>query len=624
MKSRLARVFARKSESKKHTANSETGHVSLSSRDPSYPLHDDEIRMLNVHTGSGDESLICTLETTSRVDSRPYNALSYVWGDQTEQKPLLINDSEAYIGRSLYDALINLRRRDTSLRIWVDAVCINQNDLEERSRQVQRMGDVYAAAKEVFIWLGKARGLSRTLEDVREWMAHATLPRPGDKLAARLTPDQRRSKMPALWDLLSRPWFGRLWVLQEAVLARKAPLILGDERCDLNILDRTDMGNIRTALNESQDASLPTDGKTITSNAVNVITLFQMRACVQNRNDTNEGFLVYACMTRACSDPRDRVFGAVGIAQRLGLEAQKVDYTMSTSDVFYQLMKRALKNTPDWLVDYALLDSREAPQDLPSWVPDLTSTARRVEFSENVHKAGTSFDGSLSDKSFSDAEKRLILSGITFDVVQAECCPAIELVYPDGVNADTLLPVFREYGLDAEKFWADHLSDNSPYGDCNGLLQAVWQTITCNEYGGQPEGEWSYDDREVAKSKGQVYEYIVGRAPIPNHVPGFQANAKGTRRDAVTSFMWSMNEMLPGRALLRTDHGFIGVGPAGLAKGDVVVVICGIRMSLILRKQSHQEEQVWKFIGPAYVHGIMKGEAIQGKRRWDLEQFTIG
>jgi hypothetical protein len=92
-----------------------------------------------------------------------FNALSYVWGDPNATIPILVNQSVVIVPQSLAISLHSLRQISKShtilgqgpLMIWADAVCLNQQDLQERSQQVQMMGEIYSKARKVLIWLGE-------------------------------------------------------------------------------------------------------------------------------------------------------------------------------------------------------------------------------------------------------------------------------------------------------------------------------------------------------------------------------------------------------------------------------------------------------------------------------------
>ncbi|KAK4222544.1 heterokaryon incompatibility, partial [Podospora fimiseda] len=92
------------------------------------------------------------------LDDKPrFSALSYVWGDQTKRKKTSINGQVFKVGKNLYDGLINIQRRishDRLLPIWIDAICINQDDDTEKSEQVQIMGTIFSQCEFVVSWLG--------------------------------------------------------------------------------------------------------------------------------------------------------------------------------------------------------------------------------------------------------------------------------------------------------------------------------------------------------------------------------------------------------------------------------------------------------------------------------------
>ena len=82
-----------------------------------------------------------------------YEALSYVWGDGSEKTPIQINGSTLEVGTNLRLALFNLREPNKPRTLWIDAICINQDDISERNQQVTIMGDIYSRARRTVVWL---------------------------------------------------------------------------------------------------------------------------------------------------------------------------------------------------------------------------------------------------------------------------------------------------------------------------------------------------------------------------------------------------------------------------------------------------------------------------------------
>jgi hypothetical protein len=92
----------------------------------------------------------------SNLDKIPsYKALSYVWGDPGETLPILVDGKRYHVTANCHAALLRRRQRGVGC-LWIDAICINQSDDEEKSLQVARMRDIYHAAEEVIVWLGKS------------------------------------------------------------------------------------------------------------------------------------------------------------------------------------------------------------------------------------------------------------------------------------------------------------------------------------------------------------------------------------------------------------------------------------------------------------------------------------
>ncbi|CAH0057524.1 unnamed protein product [Clonostachys solani] len=204
-----------------------------------------------------------------------FTALSYVWGDVKNKQVILVDESPVLVTKNLYEAMMALRPIDEPLVMWIDALCINQADDDEKSWQVGLMQEIYRQAHQVLAWLGsadkhsdsvidhldclggKAELLTRELPSPQEY-AWQNLPLvlgsllrggvPTAEMMKRLgsvRPLTREDYMPffgfidayyeqngqkmmrALKDFITRPWWGRVWVLQEIALPENARFVCG-------------------------------------------------------------------------------------------------------------------------------------------------------------------------------------------------------------------------------------------------------------------------------------------------------------------------------------------------------------------------------------------------------------
>lgn len=138
----------------------------IATESPKWPVYQYEsfgdsrsIRILTLHPANGrDQPLRGYLSTESLDESASeidFEAISYVWGSRSRTEQLHLDDGRVLpITQSIHDALRRLRRQDQPRRLWADQVCINQNDVEERSQQVDLMNLVYRSARQILVWLG--------------------------------------------------------------------------------------------------------------------------------------------------------------------------------------------------------------------------------------------------------------------------------------------------------------------------------------------------------------------------------------------------------------------------------------------------------------------------------------
>lgn len=111
--------------------------------------------MTVVSQSSTNDNIDCNLATFALSDAPLYRALSYVWGSINETVAITLNDFEFQATTNLFVALQRLCHKPPGTYFWIDALCINQEDMDEKSHQVPFMHHIYLQAQQVMMWLGK-------------------------------------------------------------------------------------------------------------------------------------------------------------------------------------------------------------------------------------------------------------------------------------------------------------------------------------------------------------------------------------------------------------------------------------------------------------------------------------
>ncbi|KAF8848525.1 HET-domain-containing protein [Acephala macrosclerotiorum] len=328
-----------------------------------------------------------------------YTALSYVWGDANDKREVLIDGHRLGITASLDSALRHLRDHRRALKVWADGICINQGDIDERNCQVMIMGKIYEFARHTIIYLGES---TTEIDAVMDFIAPkegkpvshfesgissnasqlVNAPQNGDCPSQSLPTSATKQRMGdesrrfLVEHILGRPWFSRVWVLQELVLSSDPWIQVGVRRirwkvfCDYvlegidppdfvgGMLTLYDMNETRTRLGPFWQNS-PTRLVTL-SPANTLLRVLHFR----------RGFGVM--------DPRDMIYAHLGMVPDSMLPSllPQADYRLSASQLYTQFALYCLRETGNlsFLSQIGWGDSGgRVKEDLPSWVPDWTS-----------------------------------------------------------------------------------------------------------------------------------------------------------------------------------------------------------------------------------------------------------
>lgn len=176
-----------------------------------------EFRVLTLHPASTEQgsTIHCSL-TTGELDTEiDYYALSYCWGDLESRTSVIVDGKQMQVTLNLNDALCELRKQGFS-RLWVDALCINQDDVEERGLQVPRRGTIYTRAKSVIAWLGKGTHETNYAMDALNQ----------DAIEIKRFDFAGGIHRSNLVDVLQNPYWKRVWIIQEISMANEVAVLL--------------------------------------------------------------------------------------------------------------------------------------------------------------------------------------------------------------------------------------------------------------------------------------------------------------------------------------------------------------------------------------------------------------
>ena len=502
-------------------------------------LEPDQIRLIHLNPHNEYRRLLsvnCTLHTFDLQHAPAFRALSYTCGpayrrvhrtnnkiiiEPDEEKPvttnryITCNDQVVAVSQNLHDALAQFTASEVIGWLWVDALCIRQDDLVERAAQVQRMDRIYSQAYEVLIWLGRAFFTDRDpLYFIREFEpALAKVPLPKDGKLARMS----RTILDTSWhhelaidEFLPRlhaviiffaacRYFWRVWTIQELALSKAARIFVGEDQLPYAIFE-TFVSWINTLdwatyLNEDLRERFDfqaTDWfsalrqgqlvRRLACDSTNLdLSLFSTRPVNDYSTKTGSSYwwlilriLLSMTSRTLCLDPQDNIYALMGVASKIAKMSAsplQLDYSQSTTTLYIQVTKRLLEENQclALMADFATFpDTAESGR--PSWVPDYSVRRKptsivMAEYALEGRRTYTAAMGLDTQGKFMTVDcAQLNCQGILFDVV-----------------TETTLPNLKNEGFPIIKTLLFGLAKSSTTrGQGRGTLDALWRTLVQN------------------------------------------------------------------------------------------------------------------------------------------------
>lgn len=368
----------------------------------------DGFRILELQPGSRTAPIICNLVCATLAHHPAYDAISYVWGSSTKSNSIKCDGKKLFITNNLRDALIRVRRLDRPRWLWVDSLCIDQDNLTEKGHQVQSMGKIYGAASCVLIFLGvadngnsqKAMTLVREVSD----MVSRTLEQCSQELdsfphLALDDPLLNDERWEAFDEMMSRPWFERGWVVQEAALAKTAIVLWGTSQCTwTRLMDTLIWLSWRTYSFYSQVTSTGDIHKMLylaggCSRQTRLKPLYY-RGYSKAANDVSLPDLLDSARSLRLTNPVDRVFAFIEIGAQLSHQKLRIepDYKKTAEAVFTEFAVAYIQSTGDLRLLRCIQHTEETiAREVPSWVPLWTLDECQRDNWDTPTKLGAAF-----------------------------------------------------------------------------------------------------------------------------------------------------------------------------------------------------------------------------------------
>ncbi|VUC35364.1 unnamed protein product [Clonostachys rosea] len=531
-----------------------------------------------------------------------FEALSYTWGTSTETRTALVvprfsdHKSEPVktmsIGINLECALKHLRFPDRVRTLWVDAVCINQNNISERDEQVKRMATIYKEATRVVVWLGPESESSvlaiKTLaflgQQIVMTMDKWSFTAPGATeidwcYNATLLPYDKKTWR-AINSLLQRSWFSRVWIVQEIQLAKDAVL-----RC----------GHDEMAWVEFRRAILALWGKSVLDSAISRRRLSFIERLVNPVTSTSTIYhILHRTDDRGCSNKRDRVYGVMGLFPGTFRARIQPQYFLGVGKVYLDFVRSHIEHVKRLeLLRDCQLEGRTV--DTPTWVPDFSISKSTVKSADWQFASGYS----ACEVSFTE-ERRLVVAGVNCGEVDiSRGVPNYRSQSCQGATIQDSIKAIREI----IEWIKSKVSDN----------RMSWHTFARTITGNYLKDRFPENSVESLRK----WESYLETSPIFN-----SSDLSTIQEDSFSFYEEFSLGLLLGRTIIITNKDEVILGPPGTKKGDQIVCFLGCDSPIVLRPVPGSEN--FHVVGECFALTLKDSQAFLGPlpSPWVVQFFS--
>jgi hypothetical protein len=595
-------------------------------------LGDGEIRLLKLSKWAPFSPVRCELVHV-RLDKAPeFETISYTWGVQRTMRPLVMNGRRHDVSERVYDIVHDRASFLMTRCIWLDFICINQGDDNEKSSQVQLMKKIYGSSRHTVVCLGHAPDANDAIGLLAHLRRRMDFDDPVKRASLPPTELNIESPLwPALNNLIKHDYWARCWIIQEIAVSRKVIVSYGGEMITWDYFstmmqtifhhDPNSVWHIskiywRSLLRPPMDEGLQ------------IASLVGVRERFQNSQSVELFDLLIASINSSATDPRDNIFAVQGISSAADSGDIMPDYTSTIDRPFLDTAAYLLRDKYNSRLLHLAGIGYYRRRDLPSWVPDWSTRRLSRMFWRRSDDAPYCSSGTIDerpDMMLGPDGLTLIVTGIRVDRI-LEVGPRFFGVSENGVPKTSMFSGFIDYAETRDM--ALRRARTEPYLTGIPLAEAFWRTLIGDRTptGTRPaEASFSMYFEALERSLETLSKYGPDMNPFNSKVPLEVQEALNVSlsRDAAAfgRFANMSGPQTRERRFAITERGYMGMIPPYSEIGDVVFIIPGAQVPFLLRCKEGTDdgldvpsEKKWQLVGESYFQGMMDGEMLHDGR----------
>ncbi|KXX73982.1 Heterokaryon incompatibility protein 6, OR allele [Madurella mycetomatis] len=568
-----------------------------------------EVRLFVLLPGEASDPIRGRITHHVLEDGLQYDALSYMWGDPAPAFTITVDgDKRLAVPANLYAALRDLRHPTDSLRIWVDAICINQPDTSERNHQVPLMHSIYNRPQLVRVWLDQ--DVDGSHPSIQKLVSFASVDLENLDFAGAADLLGIADLISGFWDpvmdIFRNPYWNRLWVQQEIILAPKFVthcrhvVIPGEAIVAFGMIVARALGTLHDSNDASSSDELQAAEKKIFNFDAPCRDIYHLRRRIHSAQDGKDShsfsdwctllgnLLQYGAMK--ATEPRDGLYGLLGLCLDVSEGDIVVDYQASLPEVYADVARFCIEKYANinFLCHCGLSQNSHDLTDavFPSWLPNwrnMDAKARGGAFMDDRPRAG------------------------------GRSCPR----GPTRLSSDRRSLFVRGLRVDSVAS-----ATTEPFHDEEPVASVFNRLRDITKIGNLAEDETIvHDQSDIKKTVLSRLESLAQKVQIGLREVAMAAGALGYEQDDEKRAVRRIVGLLIGRRAARLSSGRWGLlVDADVHPEDEVWVLFGCAYPMILRPAGGQ----YRVVSPMHIRGLMDGEIVEGLTNMDADVHTFG